>query len=101
MYCYIERIKAAQKKEGKAEKGEWALLFWQKEKGEMGHSQLQEAINKMSTVLLTITCSIKRVFRCHDCKHNLFCHNLLPEQEKQLGVLTPFPVLGRASCLPQ
>lgn len=39
---------------------------------QMGCSQLQEAINKMSRVLLTITCSIRGVFKCLDCRHNLF-----------------------------
>ncbi len=38
----------------------------------MGHSQSQDAINNMSTVLLTITCSIRGVFKCLDCGHNLF-----------------------------
>lgn len=62
----------------KVEKTEWkrklAPLFHHKEDclWQMGHSQSQEAINNMSTVLLTITCSIRGVFKCLDCRHNLF-----------------------------
>lgn len=79
--CHTLLYIADKNRTEKGEKREWkrklAPLFhhnieeevclWQ-----MGYSQLQEAINRMSTVLLAITCSIRGVFKCLDCRHYLF-----------------------------
>lgn len=79
-YCVLLYIRNCTEKEEKVEKREWKRrlppFFHHKEKKnclwQMGSSQSQDAINKMSTVLLTITCSIRGVFKCLHRRHNLF-----------------------------